>query len=100
MNKFLGLSDSDQEEAIRETAAQMRLHPTPIEKDFWVCYLLRELFALDCVKEHLIFKGGTSLSKAYGIIDRFSEDIDLRYFLQARAKKNLQQIIKPCAISS
>lgn len=77
MNKFLGLSDSDQEEAIRETAAQMRLHPTPIEKDFWVCYLLRELFALDCVKEHLIFKGGTSLSKAYGIIDRFSEDIDL-----------------------
>ncbi len=77
MNKFLALADSDRADAFQETAASMQLHPTPVEKDFWVCYLLRELFALDCVKDQLIFKGGTSLSKAYGLIERFSEDIDL-----------------------
>lgn len=77
MHKFLALSDADRSVSIKETAARMQLHPTPVEKDFWVCFLLRELFALDCVQEHLIFKGGTSLSKAYGAIERFSEDIDL-----------------------
>jgi hypothetical protein len=77
MDKFLALAGSDRADAFQETAANMQLHPTPVEKDFWVCYLLRELFALDCVKDHLIFKGGTSLSKAYGLIERFSEDIDL-----------------------
>jgi len=77
MDKFLALPDSDRGDAFRETAAQMQLHPTPVEKDFWVCYLLRELFSLDCVKDQLIFKGGTSLSKAYGLIQRFSEDVDL-----------------------
>lgn len=77
MDKFLTLADPDQADAFRETAARMQLHPTPVEKDFWVCYLLRELFSLDCVKDQLIFKGGTSLSKGYGLIKRFSEDIDL-----------------------
>jgi predicted nucleotidyltransferase component of viral defense system len=48
-----------------------------VEKDFWVCVVLRELFALPDVGAHLTFKGGTSLSKAYGLIERFSEDVDL-----------------------
>jgi hypothetical protein len=48
-----------------------------VEKDFWVCLTLRELFSLPEIAEHLTFKGGTSLSKAWGLIDRFSEDIDL-----------------------
>lgn len=52
------------------------LSPTLIEKDFWVCWLLRRLFLLD-QEVPLIFKGGTSISKAYPIIRRFSEDIDL-----------------------
>lgn len=77
MDKFLTLADSDRADVFQETAKRMQLHPTPVEKDFWVCYLLRELFNLECVKDHLIFKGGTSLSKCYGIIERFSEDIDL-----------------------
>ncbi len=50
--------------------------PSLIEKDFWVCWLLRRLFLLDH-KVPMIFKGGTSLSKAYRVIRRFSEDIDL-----------------------
>ena len=48
-----------------------------IEKDFWVCWLLGLLFADPELAPHLVFKGGTSLSKVYGIIERFSEDIDL-----------------------
>jgi hypothetical protein len=48
-----------------------------IEKDFWVCWTLKRLFALPEVGGHLVFKGGTSLSKAFGVIERFSEDIDI-----------------------
>ena len=77
MDRFLSLAAPEREAMIRETAARMQLHPTPVEKDFWVCWVLRELFALSSVEEHLIFKGGTSLSKAYGVIQRFSENIDL-----------------------
>ncbi len=77
MDKFLTYTAEQRERAIRETAARMQLHPTPVEKDFWVCWLLRELFSLTCVQGQLIFKGGTSLSKGYGVIERFSEDIDL-----------------------
>ncbi len=47
------------------------------EKDFWVCWTLKQLFSISELKEHLIFKGGTTLSKVHGIINRFSEDIDL-----------------------
>ncbi len=53
------------------------LLPLLIEKDFWVCWTLERLFALPGFHDHLLFKGGTSLSKVYGLIQRFSEDIDL-----------------------
>ncbi len=55
----------------------MGLQAVSVEKDFWVCWTLRELFSLLGVGEHLTFKGGTSLSKAWKLIERFSEDIDL-----------------------
>jgi len=55
----------------------MRIHPAITEKDFWVCWMLDYLFSESPWKDHLAFKGGTSLSKAYGLIERFSEDIDL-----------------------
>ena len=48
-----------------------------IEKDFWVVWILGRLFSLEKVRPYLTFKGGTSLSKVYRLIDRFSEDIDL-----------------------
>lgn len=48
-----------------------------VEKDFWVCWVLKEIFADAHLREHIVFKGGTSLSKVFGLIDRFSEDIDL-----------------------
>src|SRR6266849_5577269 len=48
-----------------------------IEKDLWVCWMLQELFALPESGPHLTFKGGTSLSKGWKLIERFSEDIDV-----------------------
>jgi len=48
-----------------------------IEKDFWVCWTLDQIFSSPALSPHITFKGGTSLSKCYSIIDRFSEDIDL-----------------------
>ena len=77
MDKFLTYTAEQRERAIRETAARMQLHSHSRGKGLWVCWLLRELFNLSCVKDQLIFKGGTSLSKGYGVIERFSEDIDL-----------------------
>ncbi|HJJ52995.1 MAG TPA: nucleotidyl transferase AbiEii/AbiGii toxin family protein [Methanocorpusculum sp.] len=67
----------DREALFRNTAEKMGINEAIIEKDFWVCWTLDHLFH-DCPwKNNLTFKGGTSLSKAYGLIDRFSEDIDL-----------------------
>lgn len=48
-----------------------------VEKDFWVCWSLRRIFEVLQFRPHLIFKGGTSLSKVYRVIERFSEDVDL-----------------------
>ena len=53
------------------------LPPASIEKDFWVCWTLRELFAFPGWGSHLTFKGGTALSKGWKLIERFSEDIDI-----------------------
>lgn len=48
-----------------------------VEKDFWVCWMLGHIFATPSLGDHCVFKGGTSLSKVFAAIDRFSEDIDL-----------------------
>ncbi len=53
------------------------LPPVSIEKDFWVCWILREMFSIPGWGDNLTFKGGTSLSKCWGLIKRFSEDIDI-----------------------
>ena len=77
MNAFAVLSKADRSAVFKETAAKMGIGSAlMIEKDFWVCWVL---FRMACLKElaPFVFKGGTSLSKAYGLIQRFSEDIDL-----------------------
>jgi hypothetical protein len=71
------LPENDRKELFRATAQQMQVHEAIIEKDFWVCWILDYLFQDSPWKDSLAFKGGTSLSKAYGAIERFSEDIDL-----------------------
>lgn len=77
MQQFLALPADDQKLAIEQTAARVGWVATSVEKDFWVCWTLQQLFAMPGLAEHLTFKGGTSLSKVWKLIDRFSEDIDL-----------------------
>lgn len=72
------LLPQDERELFFLTAANIKKMPFEIiEKDYWVVWVLERLFSLEKLKSHLTFKGGTSLSKVYGLIDRFSEDIDL-----------------------
>jgi hypothetical protein len=68
---------SDRRDLFSESASQLGMNPAIVEKDFWVCWILKHLFAEPTLKGQMVFKGGTSLSKAFGLIDRFSEDIDL-----------------------
>jgi hypothetical protein len=64
-------------EVFAETADRKGLPEAIIEKDFWVCWVLNQLFSIEALSGRLLFKGGTSLSKIFHAINRFSEDIDL-----------------------
>jgi hypothetical protein len=75
--QFVALAPERRALAFAQTAARMAASSVMVEKDFWVSWLLGLLFADAELAPHLVFKGGTSLSKVYGVIDRFSEDIDL-----------------------
>jgi hypothetical protein len=75
--QFLTFSEQDRRLAFNNAAVGMRLTPVIVEKDFWVSWLLGLLFSQPEWAGQLVFKGGTSLSKVFGVIDRFSEDIDL-----------------------
>jgi hypothetical protein len=73
---FLQLPEDRRRLAIDECATRQKIAPVIIEKDFWVCWMLDVLFQ-SSFADSLVFKGGTSLSKVFGAINRFSEDIDL-----------------------
>jgi len=77
MYSIARLRVKDRKALIGNTAAIAGLHAAIVEKDFWVCIMLDYLFHKSPWYCHLAFKGGTSLSKAYQVIERFSEDIDL-----------------------
>ena len=73
---YLDLAAVDQRDILQTAAAELGRNAAVLEKDIWVCWVLEVLF--DMPKAHpMAFKGGTSLSKVYGIIDRFSEDVDI-----------------------
>lgn len=77
MNSFLQLPKERRLFAFQQVDEAMGLQAVSVEKDFWVCWTLRELFTMPGIGRHLTFKGGTSLSKAWKLIQRFSEDIDI-----------------------
>ncbi|OYW21724.1 MAG: hypothetical protein B7Z52_00515 [Burkholderiales bacterium 12-64-5] len=80
MDKVALLPADDRAALFGESGAGRGVADTIIEKDFWVCWSLRRLFGLPKgTTASLVFKGGTSLSKAFGAIRRFSEDIDLSF---------------------
>jgi len=77
MERVARSSAAERSALFAETAARMKTTPAVAEKDFWVTWVLDRLFADAELARLMIFKGGTSLSKAYRLIERFSEDIDL-----------------------
>jgi hypothetical protein len=79
---FLTLSREDRVEALEVAATESGRPVHLLEKDIWVVWAIDALFSSDFGK-HLVFKGGTSLSKAYDVVGRFSEDIDVTYDVRA-----------------
>ncbi|MFT4926812.1 MAG: hypothetical protein ACI8WB_002911, partial [Phenylobacterium sp.] len=103
MSKFLALNQQDKQDALLVAQEQ---HPTKlpayiIEKDFWVCLTLKVLYSgiAPQLKAHchkpFIFKGGTSLSKCFGLINRMSEDIDLSFSLSLLGSKPITRELAP-----
>src|ERR1700684_1883919 len=77
----LAASDEERRDLFVGAANRLGTAEQNIEKDFWVCWTLDALFnGLPAGGPRLLFKGGTSLSKGYGLIERFSEDIDVTVF--------------------
>ena len=77
MNKIANLPKQQRTELFSETATLMNTTNSIVEKDFWVVWTLDKIFSDDRLNKILMFKGGTSLSKVFNLIGRFSEDIDL-----------------------
>lgn len=79
------LTSEEQQIVLRKVAISTGISEAAIEKDIYVCWCLRQLFSLPAGTPSLVFKGGTSLSKVFAAIQRFSEDIDItlnqRHFL-------------------
>ena len=77
MKEIADLNAQDRSELFNETARRKGITPAAVEKDFWICWVLMKIYTHPRLSELLRFKGGTSLSKCFGVIERFSEDIDL-----------------------
>lgn len=86
---FLQLPPGEQAEILQTCAGKLGRRPEHLEKDVWVCWVLQGLFTMPC-RLPMAFKGGTSLSKVYGAIRRFSEDVDVTVYY-----KSLNQSIDP-----
>jgi len=77
MKNIIKLPSNERAELFDIAAAKLKIPAGLIEKDFWVCYILDVLFRCSSYKNSLLFKGGTCLTKAFNLIERFSEDVDL-----------------------
>lgn len=74
--RYLDLDAVEQSALLRARAPELGRVPDVLEKDIWVCWTLQQLFSMPG-RLPMAFKGGTSLSKVFGVIERFSEDIDI-----------------------
>lgn len=76
MHRWHDITKADKQTAYNQISRRIKLPAYAVEKDWWVVQTLTILFELE-ISKHLVFKGGTSLSKSWGLIERFSEDVDL-----------------------
>jgi hypothetical protein len=83
-DSIFSLSARDRADFFQAAVARVGRNAILLEKDVWVVWALRALFE-DPIGAHLVFKGGTSLSKAHRLIERFSEDVDLTYDIRELA---------------
>lgn len=93
---FYSFKQDEKHIIFNQLAAKLKIHPASIEKDWWVVRTLEIIQTMD-VSKFIVFKGGTSLSKAWNIIERFSEDVDLaldRSFLGYDECKTVKQVKK------
>lgn len=79
MDDVARLPAADRNDLFTASAGKRALNVVIVEKDFWVCWVLKQIFSLPDPPAGLVFKGGTSLSKVWGVINRFSEDVDLSF---------------------
>lgn len=96
MQEWLKIPDSSKVNIFKEIEVKSKLKPIAIEKDWWVTQILHQVFELD-MADALVFKGGTSLSKGWGLIQRLSEDIDLaldRRYLGFEGRMGKNQVDK------
>lgn len=77
MNRIARMDPAERAEIFAATADRKQVADAVVEKDFWVCWILKQLFSMEELSGRLLFKGGTSLSKVFHAINRFSEDVDL-----------------------
>lgn len=77
MTRFVDRPVPERETLIGEASERLNVHPAIVEKDYWVCWTLGRIFRLPGHSSQVVFKGGTSLSKVFNAIKRFSEDVDL-----------------------
>ena len=97
--KFIDIPKDRQREAINTVALQTGLPPSSIEKDWWVTQVLKALHTLPYA-EHIAFKGGTSLSKCWNLIARFSEDENsLALAVNYRKIKSATDYVAPPVLS-
>lgn len=67
----------DLQDLCQETSSRLKVNPVVAEKDYWPCWVLDRLFSDPPVRGQIMFKDGTTLSKVFGLIERFSENIDM-----------------------
>lgn len=79
-------------EAIELTAQDLEIYPEFVEKDYWICRILQNL-SRNPAAEKTVWKGGTSLSKAYGLIARFSSDVDFAILGEGLSQNQQKKLV-------
>jgi predicted nucleotidyltransferase component of viral defense system len=100
LNGWFRLSADERKLLCENAGARLGIAAASVEKDFWVCWTLREMFALADWGPQLTFKCGTSLSKAWKLIDRFSEDVDVTIERMFAAVGSARNSCPPCVNAS